>query len=235
LSMNWNTTPSSSPLKHLAIIPDGNRRFGAKTAKTMRDAYLHGARTALEVVSWAIENGIPHLSAFGVSAENIQRRSRNEVRWILEAIDAFCTEASTRADVAMHVFGDVDSLERICAGDLPGLTSPNVSSPHEGPLTVHVGVNYSTRFELNALLRSTDDHGLDAVRSNPLAHIGSAALPPIDLLIRTGGQQRLSGFLPLQASYAELWFTDVLWPDFRRTHFDLALAWYAAQDRRVGE
>jgi undecaprenyl diphosphate synthase len=222
------------PLNHLAIIPDGNRRFGAKTATPVREAYLHGARTALEVVGWTIDNGIGHLSAFGISAENIQRRSKAEVCSILEAIEAFCMEASQRPDVALHVFGDIDSLENVGPGSLPGITSPTASPPKRA-LTVHVGVNYSTRFELNALLRSARERGLEEAQLNPLAHVGSALIPAIDLLIRTGGQRRLSGFLPLQASSAELWFTDVLWPDFRRRHFDLALAWYAAQDRRAGE
>jgi len=96
-------------------------------------------------------------------------------------------------------------------------------------------VNYSAHAEVAAILAAVRVHGLDVVAPSPHEFGVSAGLPPIDLVIRTGGQQRLSGFLPLQTAYAELWFTDILWPEFERPEFLDALAWYARQERRFGE
>ncbi len=220
-------------LAHVGLIPDGNRRYARSRGIGIRGAYEAAADKALEAVAWCREARVAHVSAFGVSQENIARRSRDELVSLHAALVSFCERVSRQADVGLHLFGSALALPpEVPARD--ELIRLQRSAQSEGSLMVHVGINYSGRAELDAVQRGVRECGTE-LDGAPARFMLSASVPTVDLVIRTGGQRRLSGFLPIQTAYAELWFTDTLWPDLAHDEFRSALAWYARQERHFGE
>jgi undecaprenyl diphosphate synthase len=230
--LDWGATPLP---KHVGIVPDGNRRYARKVGMSTADAYFIAARKALEAVGWCLEAGIANLSAFGVSKENIALRPYDEMRWLHEALVFFCEEVLRMSDVRLHLFGDAAGLPAFVPGRERLLEIQRQDRDEARDLTVHVGVNYSGGGEIVALMSAVRANGLEPVERSPVAFLSSAGVPAVDLVVRTGGQRRLSGFLPFQTAYAELWFTDTLWPELGRDEFLRALAWYSTQERRFGE
>ena len=220
---------------HVGIVPDGNRRYARRIGLSKADAYLLAAERAIELIGWCGELGVEHVSAFGVSQENIAMRSRDDVEVLHDALLRFCDHVRALPNVRLHLFGDVAGLPRDLAAS-PGLLA-HCERTDTGParVVVHVGINYSARAEIAEVLRAARTHGTETVAGRPAEHMLSAGVPAVDLVVRTGGQQRLSGFLPLQTAYAELWFTETLWPDLERAEFERALEWYGRQERRMGE
>jgi undecaprenyl diphosphate synthase len=220
---------------HVGIIPDGNRRYARKSGLSKADAYGAAAGKALEAVDWALSIGIGHLSAFGVSQENIALRPGDEVCVLHAALVHFCEQVRRLPGVALHLFGDAASLPPSVPGREALLSMQQAETAADARLVVHVGVNYSGHSEVSALLAAVRTNGLPAVSQRPHCYLLSARVPAVDLVIRTGGQRRLSGFLPLQTAYAELWFTDKLWPELTPRDFADALVWFGQQERRLGE
>lgn len=220
---------------HIGIVPDGNRRHAATIGCSVEEGYAAAANKALEVVGWCLDNQVAHLSAFGVSRENIERRSRPELVALHAALLSFCENVRRLPGVGLHLFGDPEGLPSFAPGhtELPAFAA--LPLPPGVRLVVHLGVNYSAQAEIAAIVDAVRTRGIDAVADDPQAFGLSAGVPPIDLVIRTGGQQRLSGFLPFHTAYAELWFTATLWPAFARDEFFAALDWYGQQERRFGE
>ncbi len=219
--------------RHIAVIPDGNRRYARKHALPPAEGYMAGARMALEFVRWCLDAGIEHLSGFGSSADNLALRPDEEARAIRAAVDWFCTESRAIPGVELRIFGHGD--ERMACEEPRLRHDGTQTEPAAASLVVHVGKGYSGRDDLAAVAAAVPRHGEEAVGRAPERFLLSADIPPIDLLLRTGGQRRLSGFLPLQTAYAELCFLDTLWAELTRAEFRDALEWYAAQDRRFGE
>jgi undecaprenyl diphosphate synthase len=220
---------------HLGVIPDGNRRYARRTGMSLEEGYLAGAAKALEGVDWCLEAGVRHLSAFGISRENIERRPMSEVDWAHRAVLCFCRAVRDRPDVRLHVFGDPSTLPPSLAERDEFMRLQENDDTADARLVVHAGVNYSAQAELTRLTQLARRRGLSTVEASPEEFTLSAGVPPVDLVVRTGGQQRLSGFLPLQTAYAELWFTPTLWPEIQREEFLAALAWFARQERHFGE
>jgi undecaprenyl diphosphate synthase len=230
LSAGPSALAGGAPLHHVGIIPDGNRRHAERARIGIQQAYLLAADKALEVVAWCRDARVRHLSAFGVSQENIARRPRDELRWLHSALVYFCERVVRLPDTGLHLFGEAAAL----APDVPERDELIRLQRHADPagsLVVHVGVNYSSRADLEALRRD----GVGQLDGTPDRFLLSANVPAVDLVVRTGGHRRLSGFLPVQTAYAELWFTDTLWPDLTHDEFRSALAWYARQERHFGE
>ncbi len=225
----------SAPPRHVGVVPDGNRRYARRAGISKRDGYLLGVERALAMVEWCRAEGIAHVSAFGASHDNFTRRPADEQYWLHEALVRFCEGVATLPGVALHVFGDAGALPDTLPGRETLVAFERAPRVDGAALTVHVGANYSSESELTALLRAAGAYGIEQVAARPADFLSSAGVPVVDLVVRTGGQQRLSGFLPFQSAYAELWFTATLWPEFRRDELRAALAWYARQERRLGE
>ena len=227
-------SPGPRPF-HVGIIPDGNRRHARAVRISTRDGYLRAADKAVDVIRWCLGAGVAHVSAFGVSHENLGLRPRDEICSLHDALLYFCDAVQHLPGIGLHLFGDAAALPQYVPGRkrFIGMAAGSVSDGTK--LVVHVGINYSAQAEVGAVLRAVADRGLEAVARAPGEFTLSAGLPPVDLVIRTGGQRRLSGFLPFQTAYAELWFTDTLWPAFTRDELTEALDWYARQERHFGE
>jgi undecaprenyl diphosphate synthase len=220
---------------HVGIIPDGNRRHARALRISTGEGYLRAADKAVEVMRWCLGAGVAHVSAFGVSQENIALRMRDELCSLHAALLRFCDAIRHLPGIGLHLFGDAPALPSFVPGRERFIRMAAAGAGDGAKLVVHVGINYSAQSEVGSVLRAVAERGLHDVARAPGEYILSAGLPPVDLVIRTGGQRRLSGFLPLQTAYAELWFTDTLWPAFTREELADALEWYARQERHFGE
>jgi len=217
---------------HIAIVPDGNRRWARRSKKTTSEAYVAAALKALEAAQWVHDAGAQHLSAFALSQENIAMRPSDEVDAIRDGLLVFFEGLRRLPFTQLHLFGDLQGLEQ----QLPRWRSLLEYDAQSDPdlLTVHVGLNYSGLAEMRAIADRARGCSPSAV-CHAKDLLLSAGVPNVDLVFRSGGQQRLSGFLPFQTAFAELWFTDTLWPEVTRDDFERGLTWYLQQERRLGE
>ncbi|MEX2547296.1 MAG: polyprenyl diphosphate synthase [Chloroflexota bacterium] len=222
--------------RHVAIVMDGNRRWARRRGVSEGEGHAAGVDAIRPIVERAGDLGVEALSIFAFSRENWSR-DREEVD-ILFAL----TEAAIRREVPDLVRQGVRVRILGRLEDLPATTRESILEAIESTqggkrLTLNIAFNYSGHSEIVDAVRRSLADGLTAAEIDEEAirqRLYTADLPALDLLIRTGGEQRISNFLIWQAAYAELYFSDRLWPDFDPAEFDAALAEYANRSRRFG-
>ena len=224
--------------RHVAIIMDGNGRWAADHALPRAEGHRAGAEALHDVVHGALEIGLPYLTVYTFSTENWNRSSA-EVKAILDVV---------RDNVADQKLFDLDL--RFCWSGVPdglpkdlveGLQERERTTRHRTKLTLTVCINYGGRSELAIAAQSLAQAAV-AGRVNPVSinqhtlasHLPLPDLPDVDLLWRTGGEQRTSNFLPWQSIYAELHFTPAHWPDIDRRDLWQAITTYTQRQRRYG-
>ncbi|MCS4505658.1 Ditrans,polycis-undecaprenyl-diphosphate synthase ((2E,6E)-farnesyl-diphosphate specific) [wastewater metagenome] len=226
--------------RHIAIIMDGNGRWAAGRGRPRHQGHRAGAEAARRTVEYCLDRGIPCLTLFAFSSEN-WRRPPGEVRMLMELfLRALERETGRLAEngVRLRFIGDHERLAgalRERMADAARRTAGNEA------LTVNVAVGYGGRWDIaraaHRLAARVAEGSLDAdaVDERTLAgELCLADLPEPDLFIRTGGERRISNFLIWQLAYTELYFCDVLWPDFGADALDEALAWFRGRQRRFG-
>jgi len=231
--------PQSKPgvPRHVAIIMDGNGRW-AKARRLPRVAgHSRGVETVRTVIEASIAAGIEYLSLFAFSSENWQRPA-DEVSVLMRLFVSSLQreiDALVRNGVRLRVVGQVDAFESRLR-ELIGRAQEQ--SAHNTRLHLTICASYGGRWDIvQAARRLIAGHapGTPLPDEKQFAReLSMAFAPDPDLLIRTGGERRISNFLIWQLAYAELFFTDVLWPDFQGEEFAAALAWYAQRERRFG-
>jgi undecaprenyl diphosphate synthase len=225
---------------HVAIIMDGNGRWAASRGLPRAAGHRAGLEAARRTVDACRELGVQVLTLYAFSTEN-WRRPADEVTALMALLaEAVREEASDlmRAGVQLRVSGDLQSLDpalREQIAEVVRLTQSNRA------LILNVAYNYGGRAEIVAALRRlATDVARGVVRPDAIdealvdRYLYTAGLPDPDLLIRTGGEQRISNFLLWQIAYTELYFCDVYWPDFTRAHLEDAIADYQQRRRRFG-
>ena len=160
-------------------------------------------------------------------------RPAEDVEAIRKALFVFFDGLRDLRFTRLHLFGDIQGLVALLPGWSPLLHYHQ--HPEPGLLTVHVGLNYSGQAEIETIARAARQECRELGAAPLETLLLSSGVPAVDFVFRAGGQQRLSGFLPFQTAYAELWFTSSLWPDVTRKEFERSLSWYAQQERRLGE
>ena len=210
---------------HLAVIMDGNGRWAEGRGKSRSAGHVAGARAMRDVVSHCARSGIAQLTLYAFSSDNWSRPTA-EVRALLSLFTSHFRSQSAalaRAGVRLTVIGRRDRLPLALRGAIRDAEAATVRGTI---MHLRVAIDYSSR---DAIQRA---HATS--RTTPDLSDGSAILPPVDLLLRTGGERRLSDFLLWECAYAELLFIDVLWPDITPAILDQAFADFAARDRRFG-
>jgi undecaprenyl diphosphate synthase len=220
---------SGAAARHVAIIMDGNRRWAHARELTAAEGHGAGAGVLRAIVRAAARAGIEFLTVFAFSEEN-WRRDPSEVTLLAASL----AEESVR----VRTIGRIAELPHAPRGALAALET---ATAHNSGLTLNLAVNYGARTELcdaiRALARDVAAGALDAasIDGSVLAsYLYTAGLPDPDLLIRTGGELRVSNFLLYQIAYTELWSTPVYWPDFNENHLREALGAFASRQRRFG-
>ncbi len=224
---------SGTPLaRHVAIIMDGNGRWAKQRHLPRVVGHQRGVEAVRELVRAARQMGLEALTLYAFSTEN-WRRPEDEVsalmgllrRYIIADLDEFVAN-----NVKLRIIGNYQAL----ASDLVALIEDALArTAHNDGTTLVIALNYGAQDEIARAAAKAAAKGPITPEAIE-AELDTAGLPPLDLLIRTSGEVRLSNFLLWQAAYAELWFTDVLWPDFKPAHLQEALAQFGNRERRYG-
>ena len=222
--------------RHVAIVMDGNRRWARLHGLSEGEGHSAGVDAIRPIVEHAADLGIEALSIYAFSREN-WARGEEEVETLFALLEAAIrreTPDLVRQGVRVRILGRLDELpERTRASIGDALSATEGGSR----MTLNVAFNYSGRSEIVDAVRRCVSDGLLPAQIDEAAiraRLYTADVPDLDLLIRTGGEQRISNFLIWQAAYAELYFCDVLWPDFDPATFDAAVAEFSRRTRRFG-
>lgn len=236
---NMPSPPLSAVPDHIAIIMDGNGRWAQKRQLPRTVGHAKGAAAVKAVVKHCAELGVKYLTLFAFSTEN-WKRPAEEVSALMGLFMQYLEKEMKHlaaVGVCLKIIGDVSGFtpelqDRIKAAE--------VATANNKAITLCVAANYGGRWDVVQAVKNWQDANPEAnvrqITSSQLAaYLSTACMPDVDLLIRTGGEQRISNFLLWQSAYAELYFTDALWPEFDMTELDGALYWFATRERRFGE
>jgi len=219
--------------RHIAIVMDGNGRWASKRFLPRIAGHKFGLEALKRVVRACAERGVPELTVFAFSSEN-WKRPPDEVSGLMDIlVTALAKEiGQLRADgVRVAFVGDRAALSPKVQ---EGLLAAEQTTAENSRLQLNVCFNYGGRWDIVHAVNNLISTGHPVTQDT----LNSALLQPFlaepDLIIRTGGEMRLSNFLLWQAAYSELYFTEVLWPDFDAAALEQAIASYAARDRRFG-
>jgi short-chain Z-isoprenyl diphosphate synthase len=229
--------------KHVAVMLDGNRRWArAAGFEDVSEGHLAGARHIANLLTWCREAGVEHVTLWLLSTDNLRRPS-TELDPLLQIIAGVANELA--ADGNPWRVNPMGSLDLLPAEMAAALKSAQERTAHRDGLTVNVAVGYGGRREIADAVRSLlQEHAAAGTSIEELAeildvdhiaeHLYTKGQPDPDLVIRTSGEQRLSGFLLWQSAHSEFYFCDALWPDFRKIDFLRALRDYGTRQRRYG-
>lgn len=225
---------------HVAVIMDGNGRWAAQRNLPRLEGHRRGADVVREITTFARELEIPYLTLYSFSVQN-WRRPPEEVAGLFRLLEDYCSqERDTLMDnqIRLATIGDLDRLPQSTRDAVNGLKE---ETKNNRMMTLTLAVDYGAREEMisaaRRIARAVEQGSLrsDAIDESKLkSFLYTHDMPDPDLLVRTSGELRLSNFLLWQAAYAELYFTEVHWPDFTRADFTAALDAYAQRARRFG-
>lgn len=226
--------------RHIAIIMDGNGRWAERQGEHRVIGHSHGVRSVREALVGATEIGVDHLTLYAFSTEN-WNRPRAEVDALMDLLVrtlASELESLHENGVRLNAIGDLDSLPEPCHRTLLDAIA---QTAHNDRITLTLALSYSSRWEITRMVRRIAEE-VHAGRIDPKDvnertvsdHLATAGMPDPELLIRTSGEQRISNFLLWQIAYAELYFTDKLWPEFTKADLCAAVLDYQGRERRFG-
>ena len=227
--------------KHLAIIMDGNGRWAKERGKLRVFGHEHGVKAVRETVENCAKIGIEYLTLYAFSTEN-WKRPRIEVETLMRLlVSTLKKELETlhKNDIRLNAIGNIESLPKKAQNELLEVIS---STSGNSKMTLTLALSYGSREELKNAVKQisvkvknniiSPENIDDTIINN---HLYTRNLPDVDLLIRTSGEHRISNFLLWQIAYAELYFIDIFWPDFRGQHLVEAIRNYQNRERRFGK
>ncbi len=226
--------------KHIAITMDGNGRWAQKKGKFRVFGHQNGVKAVRETVECAAEIGIQYLTLYAFSTEN-WNRSEKEVNALMTLlISTINKETKTLIDndIRLNAIGDLEQLPKKCKEELKDAIEKTKNNKR---MTLILALSYSGRWEIiNAINNIVKDVKAEELKnelteSTFQQYLNTKNVPDPELLIRTSGEQRISNFLLWQIAYSELYFTDTLWPDFRKKDLINAIINYQKRERRFGK
>lgn len=225
--------------QHVSIIMDGNGRWARARGKERVAGHMEGVNSVRAVVEAAAETGVKFLSLYAFSEENWGRPAAEVDTLMQLMMKSIRDECATflKNDIRFVVLGNRARLSEKLNSAIDGMMH---DTAHCKRLTVIVFLSYSGKWDiLQAMRHACSELGPEGAAALDEEGFGkylvTAGIPDPDLLIRTSGEQRISNYLLWQCAYTEFYFTDVLWPDFRKEHFKAALEEYSGRDRRYGK
>jgi len=224
--------------KHLAIIMDGNGRWAQQRHMPRKLGHYRGAKRVRSLIEHCSRVGVQCVTLFAFSTENWQRPADEVDALMALFVEYLDKELPSMLENRVR-FKAIGALDRFSPEVRERIHKAEQQSANNDGLALNVAVNYGGRWDIVQAVQSWHaahpQAALDALSPEGLSgYLSTAGQPELDLLIRTGGESRISNFLLWQAAYAELYFTDTLWPDFDEAALQKALDWFGARDRRFG-
>lgn len=221
---------------HVAITMDGNRRWAKEHGLSVVEGHLAGAKRIEPIVEEVAKKGISYLSLYAFSTENWGRPDEEisglmqVFRYMLQGPEV---EHMREQGVRIKMIGDYGRFPSDIKENIQNLEA---ESEVNNRITVNFALGYGGQDEILRAVNKLVESGVTEITRELLeSKLDTAGQPPVDLMIRTGGVQRTSGFLMWESAYSELYFTPTLWPDFSTEDFQGALSWYSPQNRRFGK
>jgi undecaprenyl diphosphate synthase len=227
--------------KHVAIVMDGNGRWAKKQGEKREIGHAYGVKSLRVIVETAAEIGVKYLTLYTFSTENWNRPTEEVnaiMNLLVHTINAE-TDTLNKNNIRLQAIGDLNSLPADCYKELQEAIE---STKNNTRMTMVIALSYSARWEIkNAMkeiaqkIERNELSSADISEETISEHLCTSDMPDPELLIRTGKEFRISNFLLWQIAYSELYFTDVLWPDFNNETFYAALIEYQSRERRFGK
>lgn len=232
-------------LENIAVIPDGNRRYARKYHLPLKVAYSKGFEKVNQILEWASEASVKRMSFWALSLENYKKRSPLELRALFglmknKMLEALATPEFEQRGARISFFG---KLELLPENILRLARELEENSSHRKKFGLQIGIAYSGQDEImHASKQLAKELASGRMSEKKLDEMGAVdfskylytSIQP-DLVIRTGGVHRLSGFLPFQSAYSEYYFSPRLWPEFSRSDFEKAVEHFESAERRFGK
>ncbi|HJU45728.1 MAG TPA: isoprenyl transferase [Chitinophagaceae bacterium] len=227
--------------RHIAVIMDGNGRWAKEKGKDRLFGHYHGVESVRDIVEGCAELGVGYLTLYAFSTENWDR-PEDEVSGLMELlVDTIRNEVATlnKNNIRLHVIGDISMLPESARKEME--EACQITAGNTG-LNLVMALSYSSRWELENAVKQIAQEVKEG-RLQPEAitqgtlqeYLCTAGFPDPELMIRTSGEHRISNFLLYQLAYAELYFTNVLWPDFRKENLYEAIIDFQKRERRFGK
>jgi len=219
---------------HVGIIMDGNGRWAEAKGKNRSYGHKFGAKNVDRIVSHAFKSGVKSLTLYAFSTEN-WARPKNEVDELMKLLKEYFKKFIKKVvnnDVRLRVIG---GREELSSDLIKVITDGEEKSKGNTKNNLNIALNYGGRQEITRVVNNLIKEGKEITDQNILNALDTAECGEVDLIIRTGGELRLSNFLLYQGAYSELYFTDVLWPDFDETELDKAIESFSNRKRRFGK
>ena len=230
-------TDASLPLRHIAVIMDGNGRWAEKRGLPRSEGHRAGAEAVRGLIAECRKLGLEYLTLYAFSRVN-WGRPMEEVRLLFDLLARFLGSELAelqRQDIRLQALGDLGGLP---FASRTALTHSIAKTKNNASMVLNLALNYSGRHEIASACRRLMAEGLSPEEVTPeklSEYLFTAGQPDPDLVIRTSGEQRISNFLLFQCAYSEFYFTDTLWPDFTPEELHLAMADYTGRSRRFGK
>ncbi|MDD4844472.1 MAG: undecaprenyl diphosphate synthase family protein [Anaerotignum sp.] len=202
--------------KHIGVIPDGNRRWAVENGLEKKDGYQSGLNPGLELYKLCKEMGVQEITYYGFTIDNTKRPTEQRLSFTNACVEA--VELLSKQDAELLVLGNTNS--KMFPEELKSYTTRKTFG--KGGIRINFLVNYSWEWDTGY------------VKNELKGPLQSQDVSRVDLVIRWGGRKRLSGFLPLQAVYADFYFIEDFWPSFKSEHLEEAIRWYNKQEVTLG-
>lgn len=218
--------------RHIALILDGNGRWAKRRGLPRTEGHRQGAVRVREIVKACKERGIEYVTLYAFSTEN-WKRPEHEVKAIMQLFTEYMSEAFrvfAEKGLRIRFIGNRDRFDADFVAEMEKLERDSAGNEK----VLNVAFNYGGREEILQAACRVQKQGKELTEENISAALYTAPCPEPDLIVRTGGEMRISNFLLWQSAYAELYFTDTLWPDMREKDVDAAVAAFRKRNRRYG-
>lgn len=221
--------------RHIAIIMDGNRRWATARGLPKIVGHTEGAKTLRTVARAVQERGIPYLTLYALSTENVRERSPEELKHLYSLFEKLVDYIGDflEKNASLRIIGDLGGLPEKTKNKLLETVD---RTKHNSAFVLTLAINYGGRDEIvraaQELAGKNPKKISETIFNDQLDTVG---LPDVDVVIRTGGHHRLSNFLLWQAAYAELYFTETMWPAFDEKELDRIIEWFGEQQRNRGK
>ena len=217
----------------IGIILDGNRRWAKENGLPAFEGHRRGMNNVETIAYAARDLGIRHMAVYAFSTEN-WNRSKEEVSYLMEIFESTIRERLAKFADEHIAVRFVGQIERFSPSLQAAMRSAEAKNPESPRLTVWVCISYGSRAEIAQAAKAAAEQG-EMTETSLAKHLWTGGMPDPDLVIRTGGEQRLSNFLLWQSAYSELFFLKTHWPAFTKKDLEAVLAEYAARERRMGK